>query len=99
MTFKRIAGAAAVAGALGAAALGLGAGSAQADPIWVPDIPGIPWGPGHWIDELVPDVGDFVPGPELAPGQLKKLCPWNSPPGHWMGGPHGVPCSDVVGIG
>jgi len=43
MRIKKIAGAIAIAGALGAAGLGLGAGSAQADPIWVPDIPGIPW--------------------------------------------------------
>ncbi len=87
MRMKKIAGAAAIAGALGAAGLGLGAGSAQADPIWVPDIPGIPWGPGHWVDQWVPDVNL---GP---PGQVKNaLCPWD-PPGHWKGGPHGWPCS------
>ena len=53
---------AAIAGAMGAAGLGLGAGSAQADRIWVPDIPGIPWGPGHWVDEWVPDVNLGAPG-------------------------------------
>ena len=55
MKIKKIAGTAAVAGAMSAAGLGLGAGSAQADRIWVPDIPGIPWGPGHWVDEWIPD--------------------------------------------
>jgi hypothetical protein len=83
MSIKKIAGTAAVAGALGAAGLGLGAGSAQADQIWVPDVPGIPWA-GHWVDQWTPD------GP---PGQVKnEFCPWN-PPGHWRGGPHGRPCS------
>lgn len=88
MGIKKIAGAAAIAGALGAAGLGLGAGSAQADAHWVPDIPGIPWGPGHWVDDWVPDL---VPDP----GQLKNICPWpiDTPPGHWVGGPHGVPCT------
>jgi hypothetical protein len=78
---KRIAGTATIAGALGAAALGLGAGSAQADPDWV-DIP------------VIPDVGDWVDwNPWPPPGQLKKWCPWHSPPGHWVGGPHGIPCT------
>ena len=53
MRIRKIAGAAAIACAMGAAGLGLGAGSAQADRIWIPDIPEIPWGPGHWIDEWV----------------------------------------------
>ena len=35
MNLKKIAGTAMIAGALGAASLGLGAGSAQADPDWV----------------------------------------------------------------
>jgi hypothetical protein len=89
MKIKKIAGSAAVAAAISAAALSLGAGMAQADPIWVPDIPGIPWGPGHWVDEWVPDANFGLP-----PGQAKKFygCPWN-PPGHWEGGPHGMPCT------
>ena len=83
MKIRQIAGTAALAGALGAAALGLGTGSAQADDIWVPDFPGIPWSPGHWIPD--PNLGP--------PGQVKNaFCPWN-PPGHWAGGPHGIPCS------
>jgi hypothetical protein len=87
MRIRKIAGAAAIVGALGAAGLGLGAGSAQADQIWVPDIPGIPWGPGHWVDEWVPDVNLG------APGQIRKDCPppFDAPPGHWMNGPHGFP--------
>jgi len=71
---------------MGAAGLGLGAGSAQADQIWVPDIPWIPWGAGHWVDQ-------WVPGPDLGPPGLVKntWCP-GDPPGHWKGGPHGWPC-------
>ena len=73
MKIRKIAGTALIAGAMGVAGLGLGAGSAQAD-IWVPDIPEIPWGPGHWI----PDVPNIVPGEGPtglgAPGQLKKVC-------------------------
>jgi hypothetical protein len=83
MNLKKIAGTATVAGALVAAALGLGAGSAQADPHWGPNIPWIP-GPGDWVDWSPFD-----------PGQLKQWCPWHSPPGHWKGGPHGVPCSNI----
>ena len=90
MNIKKIAGTAILAGVLSGAALGLGAGSAQADRIWVPDIPGIPWGPGHWVDNWIPDP-DL--GLNLPPGQVKKWCPWHSPPGHWVGGPHGIPCT------
>lgn len=79
---KKIIAATAITGSLGAAALGLGAGTAQADP-WIPWVPDIPW---------VPNVDDWVPNP-VAPGQLKKWCPWHSPPGHWVGGPHGIPCT------
>jgi len=95
MNIKKMAGTAAIAAGLGVAGLGMGAGTAQADRIWVPDIPEIPWGPGHWVDEFVPDLGipDLGLGNEFAPGQLKKICPWNSPPGHWIGGPHGIPCT------
>ena len=80
MNVKKIAGTATVAGALGAAALGLGAGTAQADD-WVPWVPWVP----H-----VDDWGDWNPFP---PGQVQHWCPWHSPPGHWVGGPHGIPCS------
>jgi hypothetical protein len=81
MSIKKMAGTAAIAAGLGAAGLGLGAGTAQAEEIWVPDVPGIPW-VGHW--EWIPD------GP---PGQIKnRFCPGN-PPGHWKGGPHGFPCT------
>jgi len=83
MNLKKIAGTAALAGALGAAALGLGGGSAQADPNWVD--PNIPW---------IPGPEDWVPGLDWGPpGQVKNTwCPWD-PPGHWEGGPHGIPCT------
>jgi len=82
MNLKKIAGTATLAGALGAAALGLGAGTAQADN-WEP---WVPW---------VPHVDDWVDWNPWAPGQLKKMCPWpiDTPPGHWIGGPHGMPCT------
>ncbi len=80
MNVKKIAGAATIAGALGAAALGLGTATAQADD-WVP---WVPW---------VPHADNWVDGNPLPPGQVKKLCPWHSPPGHWVGGPHGIPCT------
>jgi hypothetical protein len=84
VNMKKIAGAAMIASALGAASLGLGTGSAQADPGWGPNIPWIP-GPG--------DLVDWDPGINWGPpGQVKKWCPWQSPPGHWVGGPHGIPC-------
>jgi hypothetical protein len=76
---KKIAGTATVVGALGAAALGIGVGTAQADG-WEP---WVPW---------VPHVDDWNRGLNWgAPGQLKKACPW-LPPGHWAWGPHGMPC-------
>ncbi|BCI51213.1 hypothetical protein NIIDNTM18_04910 [Mycolicibacterium litorale] len=75
MNIKKIAMTGAVAGAMGAAALGLGAGSAQADHDewwWEPDIPYI-----HG------DLG-FPPGHiGVPPGQLKKWIPGAPPPGHW----------------
>jgi len=88
MNIKKMAGTAAIAAGLGAAGLGLGAGSAQADRIWVPDIPGIPWGAGHWVDEWIPDPNLGIP-----PGQWRSNVPFCSPPGHWEGGPHGIPCT------
>jgi len=41
-----------------------------------------------------PQWVDWDPGVNWGPpGQVKNdLCPGN-PPGHWKGGPHGVPCS------
>lgn len=83
MSLKKTAGTALIAGALGLGSLGLGAGSAQADPG-----PHIPWVPGPgWVDWH--GGGNWGP----PPGQVKKWCPWHSPPGHWIGGPHGVPCT------
>lgn len=79
MRLKKIIGATAVAGWLGVAAFGLGAGTAQADD-WVPWVPNIP------------GFDDWVPNP-AAPGQLAKWCPGHNPPGHWVGGPHGIPCT------
>jgi hypothetical protein len=80
MNVKKVLATATIAGALGVAALGLGAGTAQADD-WVPWVP--------WI----PQVDDGIGGNPLPPGQEKKWCPWHSPPGHWIGGPHGIPCT------
>ncbi|OBF21067.1 hypothetical protein [Mycobacterium kubicae] len=81
MNIKKIAGTVGIAGWLGATALGLGVGIAQADPG-----PRIPGPPGPHID----DPTDWRP---LPPGQIKKACPWQSPPGQWIGGPHGIPCT------
>ena len=81
MKMNRMAGATAVVGALGAVVLGFGAGTAGAAPG-----PGMP-GPGPHI------VGGFGHGHLLPPGQIKRVCPWQAPPGYWVGGPHGVPCT------
>ena len=78
MEMKKIVGTASLIGALSFAALGLGAGTAPADP--GPNIPGVPGQP-HGPDGRVP------------PGQIKQACPWQSPPGQWVGGPHGIPCT------
>ncbi len=86
MTSRKIVAEAMITVVLSFSALGLGGGSAQADPGWGPDIPWIP-GPGDWVPDWDPGVNW---GP---PGQVKKWCPWHSPPGHWIGGPHGIPCS------
>lgn len=80
MNVKKIAGTAIIAGALGAAALGLGAGTAQADD-WMPSL------------GRVPHVHGEVGWNPVAPGQVQKVCPWHSPPGHWIAGPHGIPCT------
>ena len=79
MGLKKIIAATAITGSLGGAALGFGAGTAQGDD-WVPWVP--------WI----PQVDDGIGGNPLPPGQAKKRCPWHSPPGHWIEGPHGIPC-------
>ncbi|OSC39885.1 hypothetical protein [Mycobacterium decipiens] len=81
MNIRKLAGTAALAGGLGAAALGLGAGQALADP--GPRIPRPP----------VPNIDNPINLRPLSPGQIKKVCPWQSPPGHWIGGPHGIPCT------
>ena len=67
MKLKKLAAQTAMAGALGAAALGLGAGLAQADPHGPP---GPPWIPG-------PGVNAGAPGNPLPPGQG-----YLPPPGH-----------------
>jgi hypothetical protein len=72
MNLKKIAITATMAGALGAASFGLGAGSAQADPKWEP------WEP--WPVPEIPDDFDFGAPPGhigqdlgVPPGQLKKI--------------------------
>lgn len=67
MVLKKIAVAASTAGALGFAAIGLGAGQANADPDWRIPIPP----PGI--------VGHIVGVP---PGHIGHL-PFVPPPGHW----------------
>ncbi len=81
MNVKKFAGTVALAGALGATTLGFGAGMASANP--GPRIPGPPG----------PHVDDWANWHQVTPGQIKKVCPWQSPPGHWVGGPHGIPCT------
>jgi hypothetical protein len=102
MNLTRIAGTATLAGALGAAALGLGAGSAQAAPKWNPN-------------PVVPSITDFTRPPGhigqdlgIPPGQFKKLSKitvglpdgtttvidnpyFGIPPGHWRHIPFVVP--------
>jgi hypothetical protein len=70
MILKSIAATTMVTGALGAAALGLGAGTAQADGFPFPPFP-------------IPPVPDLIgPGPGVLPppGHLNKIF---GPPGHW----------------
>lgn len=69
MNLKKIAAGTAVAGVLGfGAAIGFGAGQAQADDWWFDPIP-----PPGVINEI-----PFVP----PPGQISHL-PFVPPPGHW----------------
>ncbi len=82
MHMKKWVGTALMAGAVGAGVLGLGTGTAQARP--GPNIPGPPVPPVPRIDD-----NNWRP----APGQIKQFCPWQSPPGQWIGGPHGIPCT------
>ena len=84
MNLKKIAGTATIAGVLGAAALGLGPASAQADPDWVD--PNIPWIPG-WAD--------WDPGVNWgSPGQIKNAwCPWTPRPVTGKVVHTGSPCS------
>ena len=84
MRIEKLAATAAMAGALGLTAFGLGSGTAQADPKW----PG-PNPPGHddiWLPGDPPGHNPWGP-----PGQVKK---WDTigglpnpfegvPPGHW----------------
>ncbi|MCQ4361960.1 hypothetical protein KQR54_12560 [Mycobacterium gordonae] len=79
---KRLIATTLMTGALGAGALGMGAGAAAAKP--GPNIPGPPGPPVPVIDD-----NNWRP----APGQIKQFCPWQSPPGQWIGGPHGIPCT------
>jgi hypothetical protein len=81
MNIRKLGMTAIVAGAMGAAAFGLGAGTAQADPdVWVP-VPGIPG-----VDIVNVPPGHFGQAVGVPPGQLKKI-PWTplygTPPGHW----------------
>ncbi|ORB47436.1 hypothetical protein [Mycobacterium persicum] len=80
MIAKKFAGKAVIAAALGASALGFAGAVAQADP----GQPRIPPGP-HLNDR-----GIANPFP---PGQVQQVCPWQAPPGHWIGGPHGLQCT------
>jgi hypothetical protein len=52
-----------------------------------------PWGFASACIEG-PEWVDWNPGVNWdSPGQVKNaLCPGN-PPGHWKGGPHGIPCT------
>lgn len=84
MLMTRIAGTATVAGALGAVILGLGAGAGAAQAAPGPRIPPGPPGP-HIVD-------GSGHGHRIPPGQIRRACPWQSP-GHWIGGPHGIPCT------
>ncbi len=75
MKLKKTLGTTVVAGALGAAALGFGAGAAQADPVRVwPNVPNssadLNLSPGH--------LGQLL---GIPPGQLMKL--FGVPPGQW----------------
>ena len=84
MKIKELAASAMILGSMGAAALGPSAGIAQAKP--GPHIPGPPGPP-------VPGIDNPTNWRPLPPGQIKQFCPYQSPPGQWIGGPHGIPCT------
>ncbi|EID71985.1 MULTISPECIES: hypothetical protein [Rhodococcus] len=76
MNSKKTVVGAVIAGALGFSALGLGTGTANADP-WPPPIPGIS------VPDVVPPPGQLGQLPFIPPpGQLGQL-PFVPPPGHW----------------
>jgi len=76
MNSKKTVAGAVIAGALGFSALGLGAGTANADP-WPQSIPGIS------VPDVVPPPGQLGQLPFIPPpGQLGQL-PFVPPPGHW----------------
>jgi hypothetical protein len=41
----------------------------------------------------VPGIDNPTNWRPLPPGQIKQFCPYQSPPGQWIGGPHGIPCT------
>jgi hypothetical protein len=84
MNLKKITAAAAMAGGLGSAALGIGAGFAQADP----GVPGVP-GPGPNIP------GPNVPGPNVPGGDRDLPAPGQVVPGQPICNPGapGVNCN------
>ena len=94
MNLKKIAGTAALAGALGAAALGLGVGSAQAQPKWNPH-PVVPSNtdftqpPGHIGQDLGIPPGHFKKLPHITVGLPDGTTTvirnpfFGVPPGHW----------------
>ena len=95
MDLKKIAGTATLAGALGAAALGLGAGSAQAQPKWNPN-PVVPFNidftrpPGQISHVLGTPPGQFKKIEfvrfELSDGTIsepRRNPFFGVPPGHW----------------
>jgi hypothetical protein len=70
MKLKKIAATAAMAAGLGMTALGVGAGTANADNFgvpFVPDIPFVPSGPGPGVLPPPGHIGQFI----------------DVPPGHW----------------
>jgi hypothetical protein len=103
MNLKKIVGTATLAGALGAAALGLGAGSAQAEPKWDPN-PVVPSNtdftrpPGQISRDLGTPPGQFKKIPTvtvgLPDGTTTVIDPspfLGVPPGHWGDVPFVVP--------
>ena len=84
MNSKKTVTGAVIAGALGFTALGVGTGTAHADP-WPPPIPGLS------VPDVVPPPGQLGQLPFIAPpGQLGQL-PGVPPPGHWDKPWNGLP--------